>query len=1072
VTRCAACDYENEAEARFCSRCGRRLRGVEGERKQVTVLFADVKGSMDMSRAVDAEQWWTLMQEVFALMSDGAKRFGGSVGRFTGDGIMAVFGVPHAIEDHARRACQAAMWMRSELDCYREQLRTASELSLEMRIGLNSGEVVAGTIGGELDPEYATIGYAAGLAQRMESLAEPGGIYLTEATAKLVDGFFRLTEQDPAEVKGGGGPLRIFELAGDEELQTQFDLARVSGLSRFVGREHELTILEDALNGTLAGRGQVLTVVAPAGTGKSRLCFEFLEGARARGIEVWQGHAAAHTSGVPFGTALEVLRDYFDISRADGELHAREKVLARLASAAVDLDDALPLLLDMLGIASPESEPAVGDPEARQRRLFSAIERLVRANATVAPSVILVEDLHWIDSASAAMLGSLAAAVEHSRTLLLSTSRPEHRVPWTSLPYCRELRLAPLDRDESRALLAGRLGADRSLDGLADLVYEHADGNPFFIEEIVKALADSDTLEGAPGAYRLTRTVEEVQIPPTVESVLAARIDRLSEDEKSALQAAAVVGHQFSEPVLQRVSGQDGQQLAESLEGLLSAELILPGSTPHEYRHKHALAERVAYRSQLQSHRAPRHAAAAEAIAETAGDRLDERAALIAEHWERAGEPIRAAQWSARAAAWAMFKDPSEALRQWRRAGELADAAPDSPARVELALGTRVARLNLAWRLGVPDGATREEFELETAELYREASEIARRVSNEATLTLTLAAYGAVRGIGGHLEDMAELGMRAVELAEQLGDGGLRLNVLPCPVYGLFGLGRYSQMLSLLERQLADLPEDPEQVGGITLVCPYASVLCWLAAAQAQTGSLPEAFAGFERALTLAREHEDFETESFVEMSIVQAMELAGDGPDVLEHARQAMNVAEHTGGAFSIGLAWRYLGIAFLLRAEWRESIEALETALATWRPRQVGLEAEPQALAMLARAQLGLGAAATALQTAHEALSLAVSRGTMAYEIEARLALVEILRTIGGDQAATIEAHLLRAGELIGPTGARTLEPRVHAELAELAHLRGDEATREAEARQARTLFESVGAPALAERMVLYAG
>jgi len=1079
AVKCGRCGAPNPSAQRFCGECGQPLEGrepahagsaaLQGERKQVTVLFADVKGSMDLSRSVGVEQWWAIMQQFFSIVSDGVSRFEGGVNQFTGDGVMAVFGAPSALEDHARRACHAALWLHHELARYAEELRREQGLSLAVRMGLNSGEVVAGTIGEEQSADYTTIGHTAGLAQRMESLAEPGGVYMTESTAKLVRGFFTVTERGAMEVKGAAGPIRVFELTGGEELHTAFEVARAGGLSPFVGREQELTMLEDALHGALAGKGQVVALSAQAGVGKSRLCHEFLERCRADGIEVWQAHALAHTSAVPFVSVLELLRDYFKIMPSDEAAAAREKVVARLRTTGEDLGDSLALLLDFLGIADPEHPGDAVDPEARQRRLFSALNSLVRASANVSPGVILVEDLHWIDAGSAAFLENLVAGVEGTRTLLLSTYRPEYHARWISLAYCHELRLQPLGRDASSLLLDDLLGADPSLDGLGELAYEHADGNPFFIEEIVKTLAESDVLQGPRGAYRLTRTVEDVQIPETVESVLAARIDRLSEREKGVLQAASVIGRQFTEPVLRRVAGMPDEDLKAGLAGLLAAELIYAGAAEGEYMHKHALAERVAYSSQLGARRAQRHAAVATAIAEVEGERLDELAALVAAHWERAGDPLSAAQWCARAAAWAGYKDPNEALRQWRRARALADAAERSAESAELALGTRIAVLNLAWRLGVPEGETREDFEAETAGLYEQASALAEASGNAAAQTLTEVAYGAVRGMGGHLQEGAALGVRAVSRAHAAGDRVLKLNIAVGPAYILFSLGRYREMVELLDELLADLPEDPGAIGGITLVCPYASTLCWRANGHAQTGELGKAFAGLEQALAVAREHGDFESESWILMSIVQAMELAGGGQDALQHALQAQEIAERIGGAFSRGLAWRFRGMAHLLRAEWREAIGSLEQALATWRPREVGLEAEPQAVTMLARAHLGLGATQAALETAEEAVSLAVDRGTAGYEIEARLALVEVLRTSSGiDAAGAIEEHLGRAQALLGVTCARSQEPRIHAEWGELARLRGDDETRERELHEARRLFEAIGAPILAERMV----
>ena len=1124
MTRCASCDHENEVDARvcsncgapievalvcascgapnalgqrFCGQCGQKLgghapvgrggraeaapastadaarppaRSAPSERKQVTVLFADVKGSMDLSGSVDVEQWWSIMHRFFELLSDGVARFEGHIDRFTGDGVMAVFGAPSALEDHAQRACHAALWLQRELARYAEEVRHERGLTFVVRMGLNSGEVVVGTIGHELSAEYTAIGHTAGLAQRMESLAHPGGVCVTESTAKLVRGFFLLHEHGAMHVKGVDAPIRVFELIGDQP-QTAFDMSIARGLSRFVGRDEELGQLEEARCSMIAGDGQVVAVIGEAGVGKTRLCHEFLERCRADGIAAWTAHALAHMRAVPFVPILELLRDFFEIAPDDPKQLARNKVADRLSAAGEDREGARPLLLDFLGIPDPDVRLGQLDPEARQRRLSAAFNSLVCGRGDAGPKVILLEDLHWIDSGSAAFVVNLVAGIENTRTLLLTTYRPEHQAQWSPRRYFRELRLTSLGARASEAMLADILGADPSLDGIGALVYEHAEGNPFFIEEIVKALADAGTLQGMRGAYRLTRTVDEVAIPATVHAVLAARIDRLTEQEKSLLQTAAVIGHQFNEPVLQRVTGLQAHDMTRALSGLLASELIGPGSGGGEYVFKHSLAERVAYRSQLAEPRAQSHATVAAALAQLYPARIDELAALIAHHWEEAGDFLGAAQWRARAGGWAGFNDPKEALRQWQKARALADAAEDSPQGAELALGTRVMLLNLAWRQGVPEDLPREEFERETALLYEQASTLAKATENLTGETIAVAAYGAVRGLGGHLADMAELGMDALELADRAGDKPLKLSVLPGPVYALYALGRYTKVLDLLDQMSAEFPDDPATVVGVTLLCPYAWVLGWQAAARAHTGGLSQAFAGFEHALALAREHDDHETESWIHMSIVQAMQLAGAG-DALAHAQRAQQIAERAGGAFSLGLAWRYLGIAYLIREEWDYAAQALRSALATWRPRRVGLEAEPHALTMLARAQLGLGDSESAGITAQEAVTLAMGRGTRGHELEARLALAQALRVSSGVGAATaIEGHLRRARSLAEETGARTLEPRVHAELAELARLRGDESTWERELECSRRLFVAVGAPALAKRVALSA-
>jgi class 3 adenylate cyclase/tetratricopeptide (TPR) repeat protein len=1059
VSRCAGCGTENALTAGFCVGCGSALGAVEGERKQVTILFVDVKGSTDLSGSMTAEEWWVIMESLFGVLAEGVERFGGRVDQFTGDGIMAAFGAPRALEDHAQRACHAALWLRDAVAHYARDLEREQGLSLAIRMGINSGEVVAGTIGNHLSAEYATIGFTPALAQRMESLAEPGNIFLTESTAGLVRGFFAVEARGAMRVKGVPVPVPVFALLDSGHLRTRFEASQAGGLSRFVGRGEELARLQRALSDARSGDGQTILLAGEPGVGKSRLCHEFVEGCRRDGIDVWQAHALAHTTNVPFMPVLRLLRDYFGIA-GDDEPNARTKVTERLTTLRGDFDDPR-LLLEFLGIQDPAGEPLRIGPQARQRRLFNAVDQLLRAQSATSPGVIFIEDLQWLDAGSAAFLANLVAALAGTRTLLVGTHRFEYQAEWMSTARCHQLRLRSLEREAIEALLDDLLGADPSLDGLRELVHARSAGNPFFVEEIVKSLGESGALQGDRGGLRLARTIEEVEIPATVESVLAARIDRLGDREKRVLQIAAVVGRQFAAPVMRRVTGLTDEELDRTLGELCAAELVLAEGSAGDYMFKHALAEQVAYRTQLSRRRARNHAVVATAIAEQYPDRLDELAALVSHHWETAGEPIQAAQWSTRAAGWAGFNDPNEALRQWRNVRRLAEIAGESDQATELALTSRMMLLNLSWREGVPEGQTREDFERDGRTIFEEATALSQATGNVVAETVTLSAYGAGRGLGGHLEDMADLGMRAVRLAGGAGESWLKLSVLPCPVYALYSLGRYAEVLELVEEGIGLLPDDPGAGGALTLVCPYAWLLSWQAVTKAATGSLADAFPEFDRALALSREYGDFETESWTHMSIVQAMQLAGGGDEAMSHARQAREIAERAGGAFSVGLAWRYLCIAHLLREEWRQAIDAGQRAISVWRPRRVGLEAEPHALTMLARAYLGGGNAERAVLTAQQAVSLAGRRRTQGHELEARIALVQALLAFRGTAAAPAAGeHLRRAQTLLASTGARTLAPRVHAELAELARLRGDTEAYDEEFLTARRLSADVGA------------
>ncbi|MGH7819006.1 MAG: adenylate/guanylate cyclase domain-containing protein, partial [Candidatus Binatia bacterium] len=422
---CAACNRPIPPDDRFCGGCGRPVgeaapapeprartpkhladkilssrNHLEGERKQVTVLFADVKGSMDLGEKVDPEEWYGIMDGFFHILSDGVHRFEGTVDKFTGDGIMAIFGAPIAHEDHARRACHAALHLKDDLRRYAEELKRTRELGFAVRIGLNSCEVVVGTIGDDLKMVYTAHGNTVGLAQRIEQLATPGQVYLTEHTAKLVPGFFRLRDLGPFELKGVTAPVRVYEIEGVRALRTPLDVSRSRGFSRFVGRTEEIGVLEAALSRAIAGSGRVVGVVADPGVGKSRLCFELAERCRARGLAVYETHGVSHGKLTPFLPVLELFRAFFRITQRDGADAAREKIAGRMLLLDEGLRDALPLLFPFLGVADPGSDAPPADPEERLRQLLGIVKRVAEARSRREPAVVLLEDLHWFDGGS------------------------------------------------------------------------------------------------------------------------------------------------------------------------------------------------------------------------------------------------------------------------------------------------------------------------------------------------------------------------------------------------------------------------------------------------------------------------------------------------------------------------------------------------------------------------------------------------------------------------------------------------------------------------------------------------
>ena len=673
MVSCPACRRESPVENNFCGACGARLLGGDpraytprhlaekilntrsalvGERKQVTVLFVDVQGSSGLSRSVDAERWHGIMDRFFSILTDCVHRYEGTINQFTGDGVMALFGAPVAHEDHALRACHAALDIDVELRSLHASL-AREQLGFAVRMGMNSGEVVVGRIGDDLRMDYTAQGYTTTLASRMQMIAEPGSVCLTQHTAALVDGFFELWDLGTPELKGVSEPVRVYRLEGRGELLTRLDLARARGLTRWVGRGAELGALESALARALDSEAQVIGVVGEAGVGKSRLCLEFLERCRERGLAVIRSSCPAYGRSVPLLPVRDLLRGLLDLEVEDDAAAAREKIEATLLELDPAFGSALPLVYDLLGVGADASVLAL-DPSSRRRRLWELLGRLLQKRSTIAPSVLVIEDLHWIDPESDELLARIVDAVGWTRTLLVLNFRPGYRADWMSAPYYSALPVAPLDDEAAEELLRSLLGDDPSVRKVRKLVHGRTGGNPFFIEEVVQELVASEKLDGERGSYRQVGELAEIQIPVSVVAVIEARIDRLPEREKQLLQMAAVIGRSFSQPVLESVAALRGEEVEEALEVLREGEFIYrdraSSSASGDHAFKHSLTHEVAYLSQLQDTRQQIHATVARALEGLRADRLGELAALLAHHWGEAGQPHEAARWRRRAA--------------------------------------------------------------------------------------------------------------------------------------------------------------------------------------------------------------------------------------------------------------------------------------------------------------------------------------------------------------------------------------------------------------------------------------
>jgi class 3 adenylate cyclase/tetratricopeptide (TPR) repeat protein len=1001
---------------------------ADGERKQVTVLFADVKGSMDLAEQHDPEEWRSIMQGFFSILADEVRRFEGTVDKFTGDGIMAVFGAPIAHEDHTRRACYAALRMLDDIAEYAAELRRKHGLNFSARIGINSGEVIAGAIGEAGDGGYTAIGHTVGLAQRMEALAEPGKAYLTEQAAESARGFLELEDLGEFEIKGASRPIRVFELVGVGRARSRLDLSRERGFSRFVGRAAEMGTLAGALGRAKAGEGAAVGIVAEPGVGKSRLCHEFAERCRAEGVEVFEAQAQSHGREIPFMPVLQMLRAYFGIADGDPERIVREKIAGRALLLDPDFADDLPLLFDFLGVPDPDRPVPQLSPEARQRALRGVVCRLVRAPSRREPIVAVIEDLHWMDEGSEAMLAELLSVIEGTQTLVLVNFRPEYEPSWSGPPDYHEIELAPLGPDDTRALLDDLAGQDPSLDGLAELIHERTAGNPFFIEEIVRELVEAGFLAGERGAYRLVRPLEDTGVPASVQAVLAARIDRLDPDAKHLLQAASVVGKEVSEPTLVLISGFDEEgeceaALAELIAGgfLYEAELY----PERLLAFRHPLTREVAYGTQLSEQRRAIHAATAQATIELNPDRHDELAALIASHLEEGDEKLEAARWFARAAYWAGHSQPQDAMRFWRKVTSLIDDLEENEETIALAITSRLLQLDFAWRLGMD----REEEERLTAE----AQEMATRTGDLRSLALLKVLISGRPGVVREIGPWIAAAEDANGLAAESGDHHLRVAIRAATAYAHMCSG-YMDRLDEVADEVLELAGDDRDAGaGIIIGSPVAWAWMCKGTVSRERGEFEEAERHLETALRVATEQGDPESVSWARGNLATLRATRGEVEAGVATARRNYELTERLGDVFSRTLALSSLCQVQLAAGDHAAALDSIEHAERLYREAMgSGGEVGCWRAALRAEALLGNGRAKEAVEVAEWATETARANDIL-WALPRSLRVLARARTATGADGA--EEALDEAADVARKTGAVLALQEIEEERASLA-------------------------------------
>jgi len=943
---CAACHHPNRVDAKFCGECGKPLVGaepqagarplsaadytpahlatrilnsrlaLEGERKQVTVLFADIRGSMELIHELDPEEALQRLDPALKAMMDAVHRYEGMVNRVQGDGIMALFGAPIAHEDHAVRACLAAQAM---LDA----VAKLDGSPVRIRIGMNSGEVVVRSIGNDLSIDYDAVGQTVHLAHRIEQLAAPGTACLTAGTLRLARGFVETRPAGPFEVRGLSAPVEVFELIAAAGRNRWDVRAAAHPLTPFVGRDMEMAVLSSALKRAEAGRGQIVAIVGEPGVGKSRLVHEFLKSVSRTDWTVLRTGATPHDRSTPFLLVAQLMRSWLGVHDRDGQVEISTKLVSAVAGIDEQLSAELAPLRSLLDLPNEDTAWERLDPPRRRQRIRDAVRLIMLRAAAVRPVILVVEDLHWIDSESQAVLDGIAEGLGAARLLLVAAYRPEYRHDWTSRSYYSLIRADPLEANAADELLRSLLGSGDELKSLRRRLIERTEGTPLFIEEIVRTLIETGALIVEPNNYRLTQSVEELEIPQSVQAVLAARVDRLPTDERTLLQIASVIGKTVALILLRGVANIPVERLHKQLSDLQAFEFLYEINLPSgiEYTFKHALTHDVTYEGMLLAHRRAWHAQVMRAIEKTYPDRLEEFTERLAYHalkgeaWRKAVDYCYKAgqranlRWAHREAI-AHFNRALEALAHLAKERWTIDRA------IEIRLGLRVA-FGAAGRF------------LQSRDCLEEAEELARSVDDRPRLALINIVKCTTLSILGVMDGAVEAGRIGCQIAEHLKDGSSIVNASYALGQAHWYQGDFQSAERVLSASRVLLTGNlRHQYSGTT---GTGSVLCLgcLANTYSFMGAFEQAFACSQEACGIARETGRPYDLSYAHIAQGLAFLTRGDVDSAIQDLEAALRFCRAGEVQLLIPATARYLGRAYALAGRYDAARTLLEEAL-----------------------------------------------------------------------------------------------------------------------------------------------
>jgi class 3 adenylate cyclase len=951
---------------------------TDGERKTITALFADLKGSTALIEGLDPEEARAIIDPALQLMMDAVHQYDGYVAQALGDGIFALFGAPLAHEDHPQRALYAALRMQEAMRRYADTLRAKGYPPLQMRVGINTGEVVVRSIRkDDLHTDYVPVGHSTNLAARMEQLANPGTIVVSAYTHRLTDGYFAFKDLGLTQIKGVEEPLNIYEVLGAGPLRTRLQVtATRRGLTRFIGRQSEMEQLRNALEHAKAGHGQIVGTMGEPGLGKSRLFYEF-KLLSVGGCLLLEAYSVSHGKATAYLPVIELLKSYFDIQAQDDERKRREKVGGKVLMLDRSLEDTLPYLFALLGIEEQPSPLQQMDAQIRRRRTFEALKKLFLRESLNQPLVLIFEDLHWIDGETQGFLDVLSESVASARLLLLTNYRPEYRHEWGQKTYYTQLRLAPLGRAEAEELLAFLLGNDVSLTPVKALILEKTEGTPFFMEEVVQTLAEEEALSGERGSYRLVQAPTTLQLPSTVQAILAARIDRLAPDEKALLQQLSVIGREFPLGLIRQVIDQPEADLYRLLASLQHKEFLYeqPAFPEVEYIFKHALTQEVAYGTVLQEQRKLLHERTGQALEGLHAATLPEHYSDLAHHYRRSANTEKAIEYLRLAGQQAVQRSAyAEAVNYLTTALELLKTLPDTQERVQQELPLQIA---LAYSRAITAGYTTPGV----GEAFLRAQELCQQLGETPQLSVVLRGLWQFYGLQAEYETAREMVNRGLSLAQRLQDATLLMGAHQD--LGFFSLwpGEWEAARKHFEQSLTFY--DPRQHRsymalydadlGLWSLSEVAIVLWCL-------GYPEQALQKSREALRLAHELGHPYSTNWVLLCTAWLHQHRREPQETQKQAQAAMTLSEEQG--FQLWLAWGtvFHGWARALQGQGDEGVVQIRQGMSNARS-ELG---RTYFLVLLAEGYKSMGQHEEGLRALTEALEFAETKGERIYEAE----------------------------------------------------------------------------------------